>query len=67
VIVIPPGAVQNGSVFVVVNGHARKRPVSTGGSSEKGVLIESGLIGGEDLIVSPPADLKDGHRVVVKQ
>jgi HlyD family secretion protein len=67
VIVIPPFAVQNGSVFVVVNGHARKRAVKTGGSSEKGVIIESGLIGGEDLIVRPPADLKDGQRVEVKQ
>lgn len=67
VIVIPEGAVQNGSVFVVVNGRARKRPVTTAGNSEKGVLIESGLVGGEDLIVSPPADLKDGQRVEVKQ
>lgn len=66
VIVIPPGAVHNGSVFVVVNGRARKRTVKTGGTSDKGVLIESGLIGGEDLIVSPPADLKDGQRVEVK-
>ena len=67
VIVIPEGAVQNGSVFVVVNGHAVKRPVTTAGNSEKGVLIESGLVGGEDLIVSPPAGLKDGQRVEVKQ
>ena len=67
VIVIPQGAVQNGSVFVVVNGHARKRPVTIGGASEKGVLVESGLIGGEELIVSPPANLKDGQRVEVKQ
>jgi HlyD family secretion protein len=67
VIVVPDGAVQNGSVFVVVNGHARKRPVATAGNSEKGVLIQSGLIGGEDLIVSPPANLKDGQRVEVKQ
>lgn len=67
VIVIPPFAVQNGSVFVVLNGHARKRAVTTGGSSDKGVIIESGLIGGEDLIVRPPADLKDGQRVEVKQ
>ena len=67
VIVIPAFAVQNGSVFVVVNGHARKRAVKTGGSSDKGVMIESGLIGGEDLIVSPPAGLKDGQRVEVKQ
>ncbi|MGA8027744.1 MAG: efflux RND transporter periplasmic adaptor subunit, partial [Bryobacteraceae bacterium] len=67
VVVIPQGAVQNGNVFVVVNGHARKRPVMVGGASDKGTLIESGLIGGEDLIVSPPADLKDGQRVQVKR
>jgi HlyD family secretion protein len=67
VVVIPQGAVQNGGVFVVVNGHARKRPITTGGASEKGVLVESGLIGGEDLIVSPPATLKDGQKVEVKQ
>ena len=66
VVVIPPGAIQNGNVFVVVNGHARKRPVTTGGSSSQGVMVESGLIGGEDLIVSPPADLKDGQRVAPK-
>jgi HlyD family secretion protein len=67
VVVIPQGAVQNGSVFVIVNGHARKRPITTGGASEKGVLVESGLIGGEELIVSPPAGLKDGQKVEVKQ
>lgn len=67
VIVIPQGALQGDSVFVAVNGHARKRGVKTGGSSGRGVLVESGLIGGEDLIVNPPADLKDGQRVEVKQ
>lgn len=66
VVLAPPAAVQNGSVFVVVNGRARKRPVTTGGTSGRGVLVESGLIGGEDLIVSPPANLKDGQRVEVK-
>ena len=66
VVVIPQSAVQNGNVFVVVNGRARKRPVTTGGTSSQGVLIDSGLIGGEDLIVSPPSDLKDGGRVQPK-
>ncbi len=67
VVQIPQGAVQNGNVFVVVNGHARRRPVTVGGTSATGVLIDTGLIGGEDLIVSPPADLKDGQRVEVKR
>jgi len=67
VVVIPQGAVQNGRVFVVVNGRARARRVTTGGAAEKGVLVQSGLIGGEDIIVSPPASLKDGQKVEVKQ
>lgn len=65
-IVIPAGAVQNGSVFVVVNGRARKHPVTTAGASASGVLIKSGLIGGEEVIVNPPANLKDGQRVTAK-
>ena len=35
-------------------------PVKTGATSGQGVRIEDGLIGGEDLIVNPPAGLKDG-------
>jgi HlyD family secretion protein len=67
IVTVPASAVRDGSVFVVVNGHAVKRAVTVGGSSSKGVLVESGLIGGEDLIVSPPADLKDGQRVQAGQ
>ena len=66
VIVIPQAAVQNGSVFVVVNDHARKRSIQSTGSSATGVLVDSGLIGGEDLIVNPPSGLKDGQKVEVK-
>jgi HlyD family secretion protein len=65
-VVIPAAALQNGNVFVIVDHHARKRPVTTAGNSERGVLIASGLIGGEDLIVDPPATLKDGSRVEPK-
>lgn len=66
IIVVPQGAVQNGNVFAVVNGRARKKQVSVRGTSDKGVLIASGLIGGEELIVSPPANLKDGQKVEEK-
>jgi hypothetical protein len=41
--------------------------VTTGGATAQGVMVENGLIGGEDLIVNAPADLKDGQRVEVKQ
>jgi HlyD family secretion protein len=67
-VVIPASAVRSGSVFVIANGRAVKRTVKTGGTTllaggVQGVRIEDGLNGGEDLIVSPPADLKDGARV----
>lgn len=63
VIVVPPGAIRDNSVFVLLGGKAVQRQVKAGPSSSQGVRVESGLIGGEDLIVNPPAGLKDGDRV----
>lgn len=65
-IVIPTSAVRDGAVFVVSNGRAVRRAVKTGSTGPQGVRIEDGLIGGEDLIATPPADLKDGDRVKPK-
>ncbi|MGH7140896.1 MAG: efflux RND transporter periplasmic adaptor subunit [Pirellulales bacterium] len=65
-VIIPAGAVANGNVFVIVNGRAHKHAVTTDGVSANGVLIENGLIGGEEVIVNPPANLKDGQRVEAK-
>jgi len=70
-IVVPMAAVRSGTVFVIAGGRAVKRSVKTGAASTlsggaQGVHIEDGLIGGEDLIVNPPADLKDGDRVKQK-
>jgi HlyD family secretion protein len=70
-IVVPMSAVRSGSVFVIAGGRAVKRPVKTGATrtltgGAQGVHIEDGLIGGEDLIMNPPADLKDGDRVKQK-
>ena len=67
VVVIPAGAVQGDHVFVVLKEKAVRRPVTTAGTSDKGVIVSNGLYGGEDLIVSPPVDLKDGQRVEIKQ
>jgi hypothetical protein len=44
-----------------------QRAVKTGTSSGQEVRVESGLTGGEDLIVNPPAELKDGAKVRRKQ
>jgi peptidyl-prolyl cis-trans isomerase D len=65
-IVVPAGAVRTGAVFVVSNGRAVRRAVKTGATMAQGVHIDDGLIGGEDLVVNPPADLKDGDRVKAK-
>jgi HlyD family secretion protein len=67
VLVIPASAIRAGAVFVLFNGKAVRRAVKTGATNNRGIRIEDGLIGGEDLIVNPPADLKDGDRVRPKQ
>ena len=38
-----------------------------GATTSQGLQIADGLIGGEDIIVNPPADLKDGQRVRPKR
>ncbi len=65
-IVIPASAVRNGTVFVVSKGRAIQRKVKTGSPMAQGIRVEDGLIGGEDLIVNPPQDLKDADRVKAK-
>jgi HlyD family secretion protein len=67
VILVPASAVHDGAVFVVLDSHAVRRTVTTGATSTQGVRIEQGLNGGEDLIASPPAGLKDGDRVRVRK
>jgi HlyD family secretion protein len=63
VILVPPSAVKDGAVFVVLDNKAVRRAVKTGATSSQGIRIEQGLIGGEDLILNPPAGLKDGDKV----
>ncbi len=67
IVVVPSGAVRDNAVFAVVDGRALRKQVVVSGSTSQGVQIESGLIGGEDVILNPPADLKDGQKVHAKQ
>ncbi len=67
-IVIPSSAVRGGAVFMLNEGRAVRRTVKTGpamtlSGGKSGVRVEQGLIGGEDLILSPPEELTDGDRV----
>jgi HlyD family secretion protein len=65
-IVVPASAIRSGTVFVYLNGKALKRTVKAGASTSQGIRIEEGLIGGEELINNPPAELKDGDKVKIK-
>jgi HlyD family secretion protein len=63
VVLVPAAAVHDGAVFVVLDDKAVRRAVKTGETSGSSVRIVEGLIGGEDLIVDPPATLKNGDKV----
>jgi HlyD family secretion protein len=63
VVRIPATAIREGAVFVVENGKAVKRPVESQKSGEREMEIRKGLIGGEDLILSPPDAIQDGVKV----
>lgn len=65
VVYVPSSAVRDNMVFVVADGRAVRRTVRTGTISSQGLRVEEGLFGGEELIVNPPADLKDGSKVNV--
>jgi HlyD family secretion protein len=62
-VAVPLTAVRDGSVFITSDGRAVRRSVRTGAKTSQGVFVEEGLNGGEELILNPPADLKDGDRV----
>jgi HlyD family secretion protein len=65
-VIAPAAAIKDGAVFVVLNGKAVRRPVRVGMTMANGVSIKQGLIGGEDVIVNPPAGLTDGANVKAK-
>jgi RND family efflux transporter MFP subunit len=69
-LLIPVSAVrrhgQVTSVFVVEHGEARLRLVHTGDEGPAGVAVLAGLDAGEVVVTSPPAQLTDGHPVLVR-
>jgi HlyD family secretion protein len=65
-IIIPASAVKEQSVFVVSKGKAVRRLVQIARTTPRGVRISQGLLGGEDLILNPPANLRDGEKVRVE-
>ncbi len=66
VVYVPTAAVRNDAVFILLGGKVIRRAVRVTGTTGEGLRVEEGLIGGEDLVLNPPADLKDGAKVKAK-
>jgi len=65
---VPATAIRENAVFVVEDLKAVKKSITRGLTSSGGeVEIRNGLIGGEDLIVNPPDQLKDGDKVALEE
>ncbi|HYM80864.1 MAG TPA: efflux RND transporter periplasmic adaptor subunit [Candidatus Limnocylindria bacterium] len=69
-VMVPAEAVNRGPngtrVWVVEGGKVDARAVEIGRTRGDRVEIRSGLSGGENLVVNPPADLEDGAKVRVR-
>jgi multidrug efflux pump subunit AcrA (membrane-fusion protein) len=63
-LIVPAGAVRAGTVWVVRGGTAQRRAVRTGLVDALRVEVTSGLVAGEEVVVSDPSTLRDGLRVV---
>jgi HlyD family secretion protein len=70
-IVIPNAAIRDESgkksIFIVLQGKVIERTIKVGSPTSKGIEVADGLIGGEEIVLNPPAKLKDGDRIQVKQ
>jgi RND family efflux transporter MFP subunit len=69
-ILIPPTAVVNrdgkSTVFEIVQGKARVRPVTTSGTRRDLLIVTDGLAGSEQLVARPPDGLADGTSVTIR-
>jgi HlyD family secretion protein len=64
-ITAPRAAVQDGRVWIVTDGKLREQRVELGGERGDAVVVRSGLLGGEALVVSAEGELEAGRRVQV--
>ena len=67
IISVPRTALRDLGVFIVVNGKAAYRKVRSGAASADAVEISEGLQEGDQLIVNPPAGLKEGQTVKLER
>ena len=70
-IIVPATAIRDRqdqkTVFVVLQGRAEERNIRAGSLTAQGMQVAEGLIGGEEIILSPPSSLEDGDRVRVRR
>jgi HlyD family secretion protein len=70
VALVPKAAVTSDAgqsiVFVVRGETVERRAVQTGGADGDRVEVSAGLTAGDRVVLSPPAGLKDGGKIVVK-
>ena len=68
-VLVPAAAIVRSSegtrVWVVANGKASSRSVDVGPTRDDQIEVRSGLEGGENVILTPPANLKEGGKVRV--
>lgn len=67
VVYVPPAAVRNDRVYIVLRDRLVERVIRTSGSTPLGLRVEEGLNGGEDIVLNPGPDLKDGMKVKAKR
>lgn len=65
-VLVPADVVSSGSLWVVSDGHAQRRPIKRGVAGVDLSQIVSGVKAGEQIITKPPASLRDGQRVSVR-
>jgi RND family efflux transporter MFP subunit len=66
-VLVPAEAVDDGVVFVVNGDRVERRAVSVSGSGADGVIVASGLRGGERVATGDLEQLSDGAQVSIKQ
>ena len=70
-VLVPPEAIvdlyRGPAVFVVVDGRVQQREIKLGGDVGKFKLATEGVKAGETVVVSPPAELKQGSKVSNKE
>ena len=71
VTLVPQAAVKtdngNSYVFVVKQNAVERRAIKTGGTDGDRLEVLAGLKGGEQVVISPPAELAEGMLIAVKQ